>query len=94
MLKEDFSKLELEANKGCKEFLVFLNTNYIPADKKLDLTEDTLKEAFLKKTMIKMFLPIFHPDKNMEEERKIQILREEITKHINNFTELFKNKVE
>ena len=41
----------------------------------------------MKKTMLKMFIPIFHPDKNVNEERKIQILREEITKHLNNFCE-------
>ena len=93
-LKEDLDKLDAQYNKSCKEFLIFLNKEYVPDDKKLDLKDELLKENSLKKTMLKMFLPIFHPDKNMAEERKIQVLREEITKHLNNFVEQFKNKVE
>ena len=93
-LKEDFEKLEAEVKKGCKEFLTYINDNYVPAEKKIDLKEEMTKESQLKKTMIKSFVPIFHPDKNVNEEKKIQLLREEICKHINNFVEQFKGKVD
>ena len=71
MLKDDLDKLESVANQGCKEFLIFLNKKYVPKDKKLTLTEDNLNESSIKRTMILKFLPIFHPDKNMDEERKV-----------------------
>ena len=92
-LKEDFEKLEAEVKKGCKEFLTYINDTYVPAEKKLDLKEGMLKESQLKKTMVKSFVPIFHPDKNVNEEKKVQLLREEIWKYINNFVEQFKGNI-
>jgi len=58
----------------------------MPSDKKLELKDEHLQEKSLKRTMTKM-LTFFHPDKNSNEERKIQILREEITKLINDINE-------
>ena len=86
-LKPDFEKIEAEVKKGCKEFLTFVNNTYVPNEKKINLTEEMLKESQLKKTMIKQFVPVFHPDKNVSEEKKVKLLREEICKHINNFVE-------
>ena len=43
-LKEDFEKLEKETKKGCKEFLAFVNDTYAPEGKKINLTEESLKE--------------------------------------------------
>ena len=93
-LKEDLDKITAASAKGCEQFLVFLNENYVPQDKKLDLTAEKLKENALKRTMVRMFIPIFHPDKNINEDRKTQILREEICKHINGHVEHFKGKVD
>ena len=43
-LKEDFEKLKKEAKKGCKEFLAFVNDAYAPEGKRINLTEESLKE--------------------------------------------------
>ena len=93
-LKEDLEKITAESAKGCEKFLVFLNENYVPQEKKLNLTEDKLKENALKRTMVRLFIPIFHPDKNIDEDKKTQILREEICKHINGHVEHFKGRVD
>jgi len=62
----------------------------VPADKKIDLTDEMLAENQLKRTMTVKFSVIFHPDKNVNEEKKIQYLRAEITKLINQFIDMFK----
>ena len=83
--------LKAESGKGCAEFLRYLHENYIPEDKKFELTAEMLSENQLKKTMQKRFALVFHPDKNENEERKVQVLRQEIMQMINNWVEQFKD---
>jgi len=75
MIKDDLDKIAKEVKKGCRSFLEFINDNYVPVDRKIELTEEKLKDGELRRTMIRLFLPIFHPDKNTEEEKQIQLLR-------------------
>ena len=65
----------------------FLNEKYVPAEKKLDLTEEMLSENQLKRTMTIKFTLIFHPDKNVSEDKIIQVLRAEIMKLIVDYIE-------
>ena len=69
MIATDLAKIKEEAQKGCKEFLRYLNENHVPADKKLTLDDEALKESKLKRLMTTKFSLIFHPDKNVNEER-------------------------
>ena len=50
---------------------MFINENYVPADRKLELTEDDLQEHKLKRLMTTKVALIFHPDKNINEERQV-----------------------
>ena len=61
----------------------------MPADRKLELTEDDLQEHKLKRLMTTKVALIFHPDKNINEERQVQILREEIMKYLSVFIEQY-----
>lgn len=90
MIRNDLDKITSEVKKGCRSFLEFVNNNYVPVDRKIDLTEEKLKDGELRRTMIRLFLPIFHPDKNIDEPKQIQLLRQEITKRINVFNEEMK----
>ena len=63
------TNIKTESEKGCKEFLTYLNQNYIPEEKKLALDVEALKESNLKRLMTTKFSLIFHPDKNVNEER-------------------------
>ena len=44
MIVEDLNKVKEEAKKGCVTFLKYINENYIPAERKLTLTDDMLSE--------------------------------------------------
>ena len=90
MIKEDLEKIKAESQKGCKTFLKFANDQYAPATKKLTLKEEDLSDDKLRKLMTTKFALIFHPDKNINEPRQIQILREEVMRVINIFVEEFK----
>lgn len=91
MVAADIEKIKKEADKGdCAAFLKYLNEHYIPAEKKLTLTDEQLKEENLKKTITTKFARIYHPDKNRNEERQVQILREEVMRVLNKLLEMFK----
>ena len=90
MVEEDLKKIKEAAKKDCKSFLKYVNENYAPEDRKLTLSEDDLKDGKLKRLMTTKFTLIFHPDKNVKEERQVQILREEVMKFINIYIEEFK----
>ena len=45
MIKDDLEKITNEVKKGCKSFLEFINENYVPVDKKIELTEEKLKDG-------------------------------------------------
>ena len=90
LIVEDLAKLKSEHTKGPAAFLKFVNENYSPADKKIELTEEMLTDGNLKRTMTIKFSKVFHPDKQVNEEKKIQVLRAEIMKMINQFVEMFK----
>lgn len=51
--------------------LKYLNENYMPAGKKTTLTEEELKIGNIKSTIKKKFVLVFHPDKCVNEERKV-----------------------
>lgn len=93
MIAEDLTKLRAEQAKDCASFLRFLNENYVPTEKKIELTDEMLNEQNLKRTMVVKFSRIFHPDRQVNEEKKIQVLRQEIMKMINQFIEQFKGEV-
>ena len=93
LIAEDLTKLKAEFDKGCESFLRYLNQHYVPADKKIVLTDEMLSESKLKHTMVTKFSRIFHPDKQVNEEKKIQVLRQEIMKLINQFIDQFKGQV-
>ena len=78
MIATDLENIKRESQKGCKVFLKYINENYVPAARKITLTDENLKESNLKRLMTTKFAVIFHPDKNRGEARQIQILREEI----------------
>lgn len=91
MIKEDLRKIKEEQNKhDCKGFLRFINDTYAPADRKIELTDEMLSADKIKRTMTIKFSKIFHPDKNVNEPRQVQILREEIMRVINIFVEEYK----
>ena len=69
MIAQDLVNVKREAQKGCKAFIIYVNENYVPADKKLTLDDEALKESNLKRLMTIKFSRIFHPDKNRNEER-------------------------
>ena len=93
MIEEDLVKIRQAVNsKGCKDFLVFLNENYVPAERKIALTEEALQENNLKKLMTLKFAIVFHPNKNVNEPRHIQLLREDIMVHLNGFMDKFRLK--
>ena len=52
----------------------------MPEGRKITLTDEILQEGKLKRLMTIKFSLIFHPDKNVNEARQIQILREDIMK--------------
>ena len=89
-LQPDFERIKTESKKDCKEFLKFVNDSYSPEGTKVDLTEEMLKENQLKRTILRQFIPRFHPDKNVNEDKKTKLLREEICKYLNNLNEQFK----
>ncbi len=91
LVAEDIRKVKEEAKKGdCAKFLKFLNTDYVPEDKRGKLKDEMLSEDKLKRTMTIHFAKIFHPDRNVNATREKQILCEEIMKLINIFMEEFK----
>ena len=90
MIEQDLANIKREVQKGCKEFLKYVNDNYVPEARKIALDDDKLKESNLKRLMVIKFSIIFHPDKNINEERQVQILREEIMRKITTFIEEFK----
>ena len=69
MIASDLTKIKEETKKGCKDFLKFINEQYVPATKKLTLDDTALKESNLKRLMTTKFSLIFHPDKNVNEQR-------------------------
>ena len=75
LIAEDLIKIKAEQKKGPALFLRFINDEYAPADKKIALTDEMLTENQLKRTMVTRFAMIFHPDRNVNEEKKILILR-------------------
>ena len=89
MIVEDLANIERELQKGCKDFLTYINKNYVPEGRKITLTEENLKESNLQR-LIKKFAIIFHPDKNVNEARQIQIFREDIMKKLTMFIEELK----
>ena len=91
MIKEDLEKIKKEFDKDdCKAFLRYLNENYVPEGKKVELTDDMLTEDKIKRTMTVKFSRIFHPDKQTNEKRQIQLLRAQIMTHSNEFIEQYK----
>ena len=90
LVEEDLKKVKEQAKKDCKSFLKFVNENYAPKERKLTLSDDDLQEGKLKKLITTKFSLMFHSDKNKNEERQIQILREEIMKYLNVFNEQYK----
>ena len=91
MILEDLQKIKTEGDKmRVREFIHFVNDNYVPAAKKVALTDEMLKEGELKRTITLKFTRIFHVDKNVNEPRQVQILREEIMKWLNTFMENLK----
>ena len=69
MIKEDLNKVKAEFDENnVPEFLKYLLENYVPEDKKFELTEDMLSIAKIKRTILQKFTIIFHPDKNVNEE--------------------------
>ena len=90
LIKEDLKKVQEEAKKDCKSFLRYCNEHYAPAAKKIAITDEMLTDDKLKRTITTKFSIIFHPDKNVNEPRQIQILREEIMRFLNIFLEELK----
>jgi len=88
MVVEDIRKVKEEAEKDdAKSFLKFINDHYIPEARKIALTDEMLLPGQIERTMVTKFTLIFAPDKNVNEPRQIQILREEIMIKINGFRE-------
>lgn len=77
-MADDLNKLKEERKKDAVSFLKYVHANYIPEAKKFNLTEEMLSEGQLSRTITIKFSKIFHPDRNVNEERKIQLLRQEI----------------
>ena len=71
MIIEDLRKVRKEAEKSCKEFLKFINENYMPAEKKLTLTDEMLKDSNLTSLMRTKFAIVFSPDKNVNEPKQV-----------------------
>jgi len=71
MIEQDLANIKREVQKGCKEFLKYVNDNYVPEARKIALDDDKLKESNLKRLMVIKFSIIFHPDKNINEERQV-----------------------
>ena len=90
MWAEDLRKLKEEQKKGAQTFLKYILENYVPEDKKFELTEEMLNEGQVKRTITIKFSRIFHPDRNVNEERKVQVLRQEIMKHLSSFIEEYR----
>ena len=88
LIKKDLKKIRKEFKKGAKSFVTFCNEHYVPAEKKVPITDEMLSEDKLKRTITTKFAIIFHPDKNVNEPRQIQILREEIMRSLNSFVEV------
>ena len=65
-------------------------TMYVPNDRKFELTDEMLSEGQVKRTITLKFSRIFHPDRNVNEERKVQVLRAEIMKHLSSFIEEYR----
>ena len=78
MISADLVNIKREADRGCKSFLIFVNAHYVPPDRKIDLSENELQQSNLKRLITTKFAKIFHPDKNRNEPRQVQMLREEI----------------
>ena len=62
----------------------------MPNDRKFELTDEMLSEGQVKRTITLKFSRIFHPDRNVNEERKVQVLRAEIMKHLSSFIEEYR----
>lgn len=90
MWAEDLRKLKEEQAKGAQSFLKYLLANYVPEDKKFELTDAMLSEGAIKRTITIKYSRIFHPDRNVNEERKVQVLRAEIMKHLSSFIEEYR----
>ena len=71
MLATDLTKLRTEKTKGASSFLKFLLQNYVPEEKKFELTDAMLNEGQIKRTITLKYSRIFHPDRNRNEERKV-----------------------
>ena len=69
MIVTDLENIKRESQNGCKNFLKYVNENYVPAARKITLTDENLKESNLKRLMTTKFALIFHPDKNRDEAR-------------------------
>lgn len=89
MIKDDLAKISAEKKKDCATFLKFINENYMPGGKKFTLTDEQLKSDKIKSSLKKFFIK-FHPDKQVNEPRQIQILREEIMRVLNTWNESLK----
>ena len=69
MIEADIQKITSEQTKGAPSFLKYINENYTPAEKKIELTDEMLEPERINKTMVMKFSKIFDPSKNMNEPR-------------------------
>ena len=86
-LKPELDKLNIFTQEGCRKLLEHLNEKH--CTEKIELTDENFQMINIKKTVLK-FLIMFHPDKNHDKGKKLQVLYEEITKALNHFYEVYK----
>lgn len=86
-LADDLREIKRKKDEGVDVFLRYLLEHHVPANQKFELTEEMLKEANVSRTITLRYSKIFHPDRNVNEERRIRVFREEIMKLLNSFVE-------
>ena len=59
MVKTDLENVQREFGKGYSSFLKYLNEQYVPADKKIEITDENIKESNAKRLMQTKFSLIF-----------------------------------
>ena len=84
-LDKDLNIIRQAKLRGCDFFLRYINDNYVPNNKKIQITDEMLEPQKIKHTMKTKFSLVFHPDKNVSQPQHIQIICEEIMQIINFF---------
>ena len=88
-LQDVIQKLDAEAKKGGRAFLLHIYQNHPNPDPKKH-PGDMLKEKKLTKEMLRKAISHYHPDVNTQHGEEWKVLCEEISKILNNKYEYFK----